>query len=77
MSRIKRLNVTRKGAILVGLTGLNIAAYFFAAPAAGLVTGVTASIAGMVANRAQQLKEQDELKAKNGYFLWQLKQHAT
>ena len=77
MSRIKRLNVTRNGAILVGLTGLNIVAYFFAAPAAGLVTGVTASIAGMVANRAQQLKEQDELKAKNGYFLWQLKQHAT
>jgi len=67
MSRIKRLNVTRNGAIVVGLTGLNIAAFSSRLPLLDCDGGDRFDSRNG-GNRAQQLKEQDELKAKTATF---------
>lgn len=69
--RIKRSSALRKKGILTGLLGLNVAA-LIGMPEATVVTGLSASVAAMVAERVAQLKEQGDLSDKKGYFLWRL-----
>lgn len=73
VSKIKRSDALRKSGLLVGLVGLNAAAYL----GAGLpwvVSGLSASGAGMVLAKLEQLKDEDDLRHMDGYFLWKLGQ---
>ncbi len=70
-SMVKESSTLRKSGILTGLLGLNAAA-LVSVPPATLVTGLAAAAVAMVAERATHLKEQGDLKDKEGYFLWKL-----
>lgn len=72
---VKRVNQSaalRKQGILTGLVGLN-AATFMGLPETGVITGLAAGAAALVAERVAHLRETSDLSDKKGYFLWQLK----
>jgi hypothetical protein len=55
----------------MGLLGLNAAACW-GAPELTLVAGLTTGFAGLVAEKIEELKEQNQLKELKHYFLWKL-----
>lgn len=69
--KISALASLRKKGMAVGLLGLNAAAYL-GAPELFLVSGLAASGMKMVADKIDELKEQNQLKEYNHYFLWEL-----
>lgn len=73
--KISALSSLRKKGMVVGMLGLNAAAYF-GAPELFLVSGLTAAGAKMVADKIDELKEQNQLKEFKHYFLWKIS-HAT
>jgi hypothetical protein len=71
--KISAMSSLRKKGMLVGLLGLNAAAYF-GAPELFLATGAAASGVKMIADKIEELKEQNQLKEFKHYFLWKLGQ---
>jgi len=69
--RISALSSLRKKGMLVGLVGLNAAACF-GAPELVLVSGLAASGIKMVADKIDELKENNQLKEFKHYFLWKV-----
>src|ERR1700688_2525000 len=72
LRRIEKSSALRKAGILIGLLGLNAVAFGLGGPAPALVTGAATSVAAMVREKADQVKEQGDLRDKKGYFLWRL-----
>lgn len=71
--KISALSSLRKQGMMVGLLGLNVAAYF-GAPELFLVSGLAASGVKMVSDKIDELKEQNQLKEFKHYFLWKVGQ---
>ncbi|QKO21359.1 hypothetical protein [Rhodoferax sp. BAB1] len=71
--KIKRSQALRRAGLLTGLIGLNGAA-LLGAPDATMVASLGSSGAALVLEKLAQLKDEGELKEKNGYFLWKLQQ---
>ncbi|SHH62518.1 hypothetical protein [Pollutimonas bauzanensis] len=69
--RISALSSLRRKGMVVGLLGLNAAAYF-GAPELFLVSGLAASGVKMVVDKIDELKEQSQLKEFRHYFLWKV-----
>lgn len=69
--KISALSSLRKKGMAVGLLGLNAAAYL-GAPELFLVSGLAASGIKMIADKIDELKEQNQLKEFKHYFLWKL-----
>ncbi len=69
--KISALSSLRKKGMLVGLFGLNAAAYF-GAPELALVSGLAASGVKMVSDKIEELKENNQLKEFKHYFLWKI-----
>lgn len=74
--KISAMSSLRKQGMMVGLLGLNAAAYF-GAPDLFLVSGLAASSVKMVSDKIDELKEQNQLKEFKHYFLWKVGQVAT
>lgn len=72
-NRIKKSRALRKGGIFFGLAGLNAATLVGLLPAP-LVTGLSASMGALLAERATRLKEEGEIREKKGYFLWKIRE---
>ena len=73
--KISALSSLRKRGVAVGLLGLNAAAYF-GAPELFLVSGLAASGIKMVADKIDELKEQNQLRELKHYFLWKVSHEA-
>lgn len=73
ISKIERSQHLRKAGLLAGLVGLNGAA-LLGAPEAAIATGIGSTVAAMVAEKVAQLKEQNEIRERKGYFLWKIQQ---
>lgn len=73
IKKIEAMSSLRKKGILVGLMGLNAAAYL-GGPVSAIMSGLAANGVAMVMEKVAQLKEQGELRSKSGYFLWKLQQ---
>lgn len=73
--KISSLSSLRKKGVAVGLLGLNAAAYL-GAPELFLVSGLAASGIKMVADKVDELKEQNQLKEFKHYFLWKVGREA-
>ena len=73
--KISALSSLRKKGVAVGLLGLNAAAYL-GAPELFLVSGLAASGIKMVADKIDELKEQNQLKEFKHYFLWRVGREA-
>jgi len=69
--KISALSSLRKKGVAVGLLGLNAAAYL-GAPELFLVSGLAASGIKMVADKIDELKEQNQLREFKHYFLWKI-----
>jgi len=70
-NRIAALSSLRKKGMIMGLVSLNAAAYL-GAPELFLVSGLAASGVKMVADKLDELKEQNQLREFKHYFLWKL-----
>lgn len=73
--KISALSSLRKKGMVVGLLGLNAAAYL-GAPELVLVSGLAASGIKMVADKIDELKEHNQLKEFKHYFLWKVSHEA-
>ncbi|OBU87189.1 hypothetical protein MY55_06780 [Chromobacterium subtsugae] len=73
--KIENLSSLRKKGMVIGLLGLNAAAYL-GAPELFLVSGLAAAGVKMVADKIDELKEQSQLKEFQHYFLWKVR-HQT
>lgn len=73
--KISAISSLRKKGMVVGLLGLNAAAYL-GAPELFLVSGLAASGVKMVADKIDELKEQNQLKEFKHYFLWKISNSA-
>lgn len=73
--KISALSSLRKKGMVVGLLGLNAAAYM-GAPELFLVSGLAASGIKMVADKIDELKEHNQLKEFKHYFLWKVSHEA-
>lgn len=71
--KIASLSSLRKKGMLVGLLGLNAAAYF-GAPELFLVSGLAASGVKTVADKIEELREQNQMREFKHYFLWKVRQ---
>jgi hypothetical protein len=69
--KISSLSSLRKKGMVVGLLGLNAAAYL-GAPELFLASGLAASGVKMVVDKIDELKEQNQLKEFKSYFLWKI-----
>lgn len=76
VKRLEAMSSLKKKGILVGLLGLNAAAWL-GGPVPGILSGLAASGVAMVMEKAAQMKEQGELRGKSSYFLWKLQQEAV
>ena len=73
VKKIEVMKTLREAGILVGLVGLNVATYLGAA-LPSIVTGLSAATVAIVADKIAHMKEQQELRNANPYFLWRLQQ---
>lgn len=73
IAKIERSQYLRKAGLLAGLVGLNGAA-LLGAPEAAIATGIGATTAAMIAEKISQLKEQNDMRERKGYFLWKIQQ---
>jgi len=73
--KIASLSSLRKKGLVVGLLGLNAAAYL-GAPELFLVSGLAASGIKLVADKIDELKEQSQMKEFKHYFLWKVTHEA-
>lgn len=73
--KISSLSSLRRKGMLVGLLGLNVAATL-GAPELFLVSGLAAGGVKMVADKIDELKEQNQLKEFKHYFLWKISHEA-
>ncbi len=73
--RIESLPSLRKKGVAIALLGLNAAAHLGAPPVA-LASGLAASGVKMVADMISRLKEEQELREMDYYFLWKMKQES-
>lgn len=73
--KISALSSLRKKGMVVGLLGLNAAAYF-GAPELFLASGLAASGVKMVVDKIDELKEHNQLKEFKHYFLWKVSHEA-
>lgn len=70
--KITAMSSLRKKGMMVGLLGLNAAA-FCGAPQLALVSGLAAAGVKMVADKIDELKEANQLRELKHYFLWKLR----
>lgn len=69
--KVSALFSLRKKGVFVGLLGLNAAAYL-GAPELFLASGLTAAGVKIVADKIDELKEQNQLREFKSYFLWKV-----
>lgn len=73
--KISAMSALRKKGVAVGLLGLSAGAYL-GAPELLLVSGLAASGIKMVADKIDELKEQNQLREFKHYFLWKVTHQA-
>jgi hypothetical protein len=70
--KLTAMSSLRKKGMLVGLVGLNAAA-FLGLPQMAIVSGLAAAGVKMVADKIDELKEANQLRELKNYFLWKLR----
>jgi hypothetical protein len=73
--KVSALSSLRRKGMFAGLLGLNAAAYL-GAPELFLASGLTAAGVKMVADKIDELKEQNQLREFKSYFLWKVSREA-